>query len=398
MNERIAQIQLALKEQHIDAWLFASFHYNNRFANTILSLDTEMVQSRRCFYLIPAEGEPKKLLHAIEPEQLGHLPGMTSSYSGWKTMEPALKEMVAPYEMIAMEYSPGNAIPTVSIVDAGTVELIRSLGSKVVSSATLIQTFEAIWTEEEYQSHLRAMKCLNDCVTATFAEVARRVKQDGHTDEYAIQQWMMEFFEARNMFTYHAPVVAVNENSANPHYEPGLDRSAKIKEGDFLLVDLWCKEKDTPRAMYADITWTGFVGNAVPDEYRRIFNIVAAARDAASEAIIAAYKEGKDITGAQADDVCRKVIEDSGYGEYFIHRTGHSIGEEVHGSGANVDNLETRDERKLIPRTCFSIEPGIYLPGKFGVRSEIDVYIHPDGRVEETGQPKQTDVVAMYKR
>ena len=396
MNERIAQIQVALKEQQIDAWLFASFHYNNRFMNTILSLDTEMVQSRRCFYLIPAEGEPKKLLHAIEPEQLGHLPGSSASYAGWKTMEPSLKEMVAPYKTIAMEYSPGNAIPTVSVVDAGTVELVRSFGPEVVSSATLIQTFEAVWKDDEYESHVRAANCLYDCVTATFKEVVRRVKEDGQTDEYAIQQFMNAFFEERGMIAGHAPIVAVNENSANPHYEPGPDRSAPIKEGDFLLIDLWCKEKNTPRSMYADITWTGFVGESVPEEYTKIFNIVAAARDAASEAIATAYKEGRDITGAEADDICRKVIEDAGYDEYFIHRTGHSIGEEVHGNGGNVDNLETRDERKLIPRTCFSIEPGIYLPGKFGVRSEIDAYIHPDGRLEETGQPKQTAVVPMY--
>jgi Xaa-Pro dipeptidase len=368
MKEQIKKIQTALKEQNIDAWLFPNFHYYNRFMNSILKLDENMVQSRRCFYLIPAEGEPVKLLHAIEPEQLGHLPGEAYSYSGWKTMEPTLKEMVAPYKTVAMEYS----------------------------SATLIQTFEAVWNDLEYESHVRAANVLYDCVTATFKEVARRVKEDGKTDEYSIQQFMDAFFEEHGMIAGHAPIVAVNENSANPHYEPGPDRSAPIKEGDFLLIDLWCKEKDTPRSMYADITWTGFVGEEVPEENTKIFNIVAAARDAASEAIASAYKEGRDITGAQADDICRKVIVDAGYGEYFIHRTGHSIGEEVHGNGGNVDNLETRDERKLIPRTCFSIEPGIYLPGKFGVRSEIDVYIHPDGRLEETGQPKQTEIVAMY--
>ena len=385
-----------MKAQGVDAWLLASFRHNNPIAISVIDIKLEEKQTRRCFYLIPAEGEPVQLMHKIEMEQFPHLPGSVRSYAGWREMEAHLKEMVSPYKKVAMEYSPGNAIPYVSLIDAGTIEMIRGFGPEVISSATLVQEFESTWTDEEYASHDRAAQCLYDCVKATYKEIARRVQEDGKTTEHEIQDFMMEFFASRGMETAYPPCVAVNANSANPHYGPSKEHPVEIKEGDFVLTDLWCKEKDTPRAMYGDITWVGYVGEEVPERHTEIFNIVAAARDAGTQAVTDAFAEGREITGAEVDDAVRKVIEDAGYGEYFIHRTGHSIGEEVHGNGANIDNLETRDERLVIKRTCFSIEPGIYLPGEFGVRCEIDVYVHPDGRVEVTGQSQQTEVAAMY--
>lgn len=395
ITSRISDIQAALRREGIDAWLFFNFRHFNGFMDTILNLDRSVTQTRRCAYLIPAEGEPVRLVHKIEAHQLDVLPGSLRAYSGWRELESHLADMVQPYKKVAMEYSPGMAIPYVSLCDAGIVEMVRGFGSEIVTSANLIQEFEAVWNEDEYASHERAAQALYDCVTATFAEVKRRVTEEGKTDEYSVQQFMVKFLESRGMIADHAPIVGVNGHAADPHYEPNAASSWDIKEGDFLLIDLWCKEANTPRAMYADITWTGYVGKEIPEKYLKVFNTVIAARDAASKFVTDSFAAGKRIRGAEVDDVCRKVIVEAGYGEFFIHRTGHSIGENVHGNGANIDNLETRDERYVVPRTCFSIEPGIYLPDDFGVRSEIDVFVDANGNVRETGQPKQAQLVAI---
>jgi Xaa-Pro aminopeptidase len=297
---------------------------------------------------------------------------------------------------VAMQYSPENSIPYISRVDAGTIELVRSLGAEPVTSADLVQLFEAVWTREQYDSHVTAANNIHDIIQEAFAEVGRRVGSGEPVTEYDIQQFMVRRFEELGMTCNDDhPIVSVNANAASPHYQPNAEKFAPIRRGDFLLLDVWAKLKD-PGAVYADQTWTGFVGDDPSGEHLKVFRIVRDARDAAIEFVRDSVAAGRPIRGAEVDDVSRGVIERAGYGQYFTHRTGHSIGEEVHGNGAHIDNLETKDSRKIIPRTCFSIEPGIYLPGNFGVRSEIDLYVG-DGRVEVTGQPIQTELVLILK-
>jgi Xaa-Pro aminopeptidase len=292
-----------------------------------------------------------------------------------------------------MQYSPNNAVPYLSRVDAGTVELIRSFGIDVVSSADLVQEFESAWDDEQLAMHDQAARGLYESVHAAFAEIGRRIRGGLPTTEFDIQQFILQCFNQRRMITRDPPIVAVNANSAVPHYGPDREKHSPITSGDFVLIDLWAK-MDQAGSVYADITWTGFVGETVPDEITRVFTIVRDARDAATEFVGDAFSAGRRIRGWQVDEVCREVVKRAGYGDYFIHRTGHNIHTEVHGNGANIDNLETCDERELIPRTCFSIEPGIYLEGRFGVRSEIDVYVSErDARV--TGGVPQTEVVRI---
>ncbi|HEX8190712.1 MAG TPA: M24 family metallopeptidase, partial [Pyrinomonadaceae bacterium] len=275
-------------------------------------------------------------------------------------------------------------------------ELVRSLGAEPVTSADLVQLFEAVWTEGQYRSHVTAADNIHNIIQEAFAEVGRRIKGDEPVTEYDIQQFMVRRFEELNMTCNDDhPIVSVNANAASPHYQPNAEKFAPIRRGDFLLLDVWAKLKD-PGAVYADQTWTGFVGSNPSEEHVKVFTVVRDARDAAIEFVREAVAAGREIRGAEVDDVSRGVIERAGYGQYFTHRTGHSIGEEVHGNGAHIDNLETKDSRKIIPRTCFSIEPGVYLPGNFGVRSEIDLYVG-DGRIEVTGQPIQTELVLILK-
>jgi Xaa-Pro aminopeptidase len=296
-----------------------------------------------------------------------------------------------------MQYSPENSIPYISRVDAGTIELVRSLGAEPVTSADLVQLFEAVWTDEQYRSHVTAADNIHNIIQEAFAEVGRKIKADEPVTEYEIQQFMVRRFEELGMTCNDEhPIVSVNENAASPHYQPSASKFSPIRRGDFLLLDVWAKLK-TEGAVYADQTWTGFVGETPSEEHVKVFQIVRDARDAAIEFVRESVAAGREIKGAEVDDVSRGVIERAGYGEYFTHRTGHSIGEEVHGNGAHIDNLETRDSRKIIPRTCFSIEPGVYLPGDFGVRSEIDLYVGEGGRIEVTGQPIQRELVAILK-
>ncbi len=389
----ITDIQQALRDSGIDTWLLVNFRHRNNLMNELFGLDTRSTMSRRCAYVIPADGEPVKILHTIEQDQLPDLDGAVEIYCGWREYEAALMKAGGAGRVIAMEYSPHNAIPTIATVDAGTVDLMRSTGARVVSSADLAQLFNAVWSYEQYECHLRAARVLQACKDAAFGEIRRVVDEAGEVREYAIQQFMMRFMKARGMVTDHAPIVAANGNSARPHYAPSAHDSAVIRDGDFVLLDLWCKEKSVG-SVYADITWTGSLG-AASDRHREIFRIVAEARDVALAFVRRSFSAGRDVSGAQIDDVCRGAIERAGYGKYFIHRTGHSIGEECHGNGANIDNLETKDVRKILPMTCFSIEPGVYLPGEFGVRSEIDVFVHADGRVEETGSGVQREILEI---
>jgi Xaa-Pro aminopeptidase len=324
------------------------------------------------------------------------LPGGKSIYLSWRSLEAGLQELLSGAKKIAMEYSPRCAIPYVSTVDAGTLELVRSTGIEIASSANLIQYFEARWDDEQLKDNFESASHLYQIVDETFGFIRGKIKLNDTITEYDVQQFMLSEFKKRGLITSSDPNCSVNANSANPHYEPTKEIHSPLHQGDYVLLDLWAK-KDKPRSVYADITWMGFLGEIVPDEFEKIFQIVKGGRNAALEFIRSSIKAGKIIHGYDVDDAARNYITQHGYGEYFVHRTGHSIGEEVHGNGANMDNLETRDERTIIPQTSFSIEPGIYLRDKFGIRSEIDVYISKDRETIVTGLPMQEKVVAILK-
>jgi Xaa-Pro aminopeptidase len=396
MKLAVQKIQNALKDEEIDGWLFYNFRESNIFASRILKLPSHLAQSRRYFYFIPVSGEPIKIVHNIEQWNLDHLPGEKLIYLTYQSLQGALAKALSNLKVIAMEYSPKNSIPYISKVDGGTIESIRELGKEIVTSANLIQFFEARWDEEQATDNVETAKDLRAIVDLTFSFIRNQILSNLTLTEYDVQQFMKSEFTKRGMKTDSDPNCSVNENSANPHYEPTKEINSPMKKGDFVLLDLWAK-RDKPRSVYSDITWVGYIGDSVPDEYRRIFRIVATSRDTAVIAVRNAFSKNEPIYGFQVDDAARKVIVDAGYGEYFVHRTGHSIGEEVHGNGANMDNLETHDERRIIPQTSFSIEPGIYLPGKFGIRSEINVYITPNENVVVTGLPIQQEVVPILK-
>ncbi len=402
--ERVTQIQSALREAKLDGWLFYDFRNSDPLAYRILKLDTRTmgITTRRWFYYIPVKGEPTRIVHSIERGKLDQLPGARKVYLPWQQLQSFVRNTLTyasgkTKRRIAMQYSPDNAIPYMSRVDGGTLELIRSFGVEPVSSADLVQKFEAVWTEEQLRSHNEAAQRIHAIIIDSFALISSRIKANLPTTEYDIQQFMEKRFADEGITNDNdPPIVAVNRNAANPHYQPSSAIHAPIKRGDFVLFDVWGKLK-TPGAVYADQSWTGYVGETVPPEYTRIFNIVREARDSAVEFIRTSLRAGKPITGADVDDISRGVIKRAGFGPQFLHRTGHSIGEEVHGNGANIDNLETKDSRSIFPRTCFSIEPGIYLENKFGIRSEINVYIVNEKEALVTGAPIQTEVIAILK-
>lgn len=368
----LSAIQSALRERNIDAWLFYDHHHRDPIAYRVLGLPGESMVTRRWFYLIPAQGEPSKLVHKIEPGHLDSLPGNKQLYSGWQELFDSLKSILAPHRDIAMQYSPNNFVFTISLVDGGTIELLRGLGKNVVSSADLVAQFEATWTEEQIKTHFAARDSIDAITAEAFKEIGRRVRNGG-TTEHEIQRWFMEAFSRDNLVTDDPPIVAVNANAGNPHYEPRGDRPVPIRSGDLVLIDVWGK-KNTPGAVYYDITWVGFVGKAATGRMHQVFEVVRDARDAGVKTVVDAVNSGRHIAGWEVDRTVRNHIKQNGFGEYFIHRTGHSIGTEVHSNGANMDDLEIHDERQILPNSCFSIEPGIYLP-EFGVRSEVNVLV-----------------------
>jgi len=374
-------IQSALHERNIDAWLFYDHHHRDPIAYKVLGVPESLMVTRRWFYVIPREGEPVKLVHRIEAGHLDSLPGSKRQYSSWRELWDNLQAMLVRFRNVAMQYSPNNVIPYIGLVDAGTVELVRSFGKEIVSSGDLVARFEAAWTDEQIASHFAARDTIDAMVPEIFKEIGRRARA-GKVTEYEIQQWIGETFRREGIVTEDLPIVAVNANSGNPHYEPKAEGAATMKPGDFVLLDIWGK-KNTPGAVYYDITWTGVIGDPT-DRQVEIFNIVTGARDAGVKKVQEAYAGKRRIAGWEVDQATREFIATAGYGEFFVHRTGHSIGEHVHGNGANMDNLETKDEREIIPNTCFSIEPGIYLP-EFGVRSEVNVLTR-DGSAEVTGK------------
>jgi Xaa-Pro aminopeptidase len=392
----ISDVQKALQSEHIDGWLLYNFRDSNIFATKLLALPKHIMFTRRYFYYIPAHGEPRKLVHRIEEWNLDTLPGNKNIYLSWRSLAEGLKQLLSGARLVGMEYSPHCAIPYVSTVDGGTIELVRSTGVDIVSSANLIQYFEARWDDEQLHENKESAVHLRQIVNETFGFIRNEIKANSAVTEYDVQQFMLSEFKKRGLVTSSDPNCSVNANSANPHYEPTKEINTPLNKGDYVLLDLWAK-KDTLRSVYADITWMGFLGETVPAAFENIFQIVKGGRNAALEFIRSSLKAGKSIHGYEVDDAARNYISQNGYGEYFVHRTGHSIGEEVHGNGANMDNLETRDERTIIPQTSFSIEPGIYLRDKFGVRSEIDVYISKDHEVIVTGLPMQEKVIPILQ-
>jgi Xaa-Pro aminopeptidase len=379
MNMDLIAVQSALREAKLDGWLFYDHHHRDAIAYRVLKIAPKMC-TRRWYYMIPAEGEPTKVVHRIESGNLDGLPGATLVYSSWNDQRAQLKKILAGKKAVAMQYSPLNDIPYVGLVDAGTIELIRSFGVEIVSSADLIQLFESRWSPPALDMHLEAGKSVHAIVRAGFDMIRGAVRAGKPIGEYDVQRQFLRLFEVHGLETDEPPNVSVNQNSANPHYSPTLESSRPIRSGDFVLMDVWAKVKK-PGAVYFDITWTGFVGEEVPEKYAEVFQVVREARDAAVDLVQRAMREGRPLRGYQVDDAARGIITQQGYGDYFIHRTGHSIGEDVHGTGANMDDFETRDDRRIIPATCFSIEPGIYLP-EFGVRSEVNVYVEEhDARV-----------------
>jgi Xaa-Pro dipeptidase len=385
----LSAIQAALRERSIDGWLFYDHHRRDPIAYRVLGLPETLFVTRRWYYLVPAKGEPQGLVHRVESHHLDSLPGAKFAYSSWQEQQQCLREMLAPYKNIAMQYSPNNIVPYIGLVDAGTVELIRSFGVNVVTSADLVALFEATWSAEQIRSHFEAATLVDAICAAAFQEIGRRVALGG-TREYDIQHFIEEAFAREGLTDENdPPIVAVNAHSGDPHYSPDRDRSAPIVKGDFVLIDMWAK-KDRPNAVYYDITWTGVMG-APTDRQHEIFRIVRDARNAGVHAVKTAVEAGCRIAGWQVDQATRNVIEAAGYGRQFVHRTGHSIGTSVHANGANIDNLETKDERTILPNTCFSIEPGIYLP-EFGVRSEVNVLVRP-ATAEVTGRIQQELVV-----
>ena len=388
-------VQQSLEEFQLDGWLLYDFRHTNVLANRVLDIAPDAHASRRWAYAIPKNGQPKKLVHKIEPFALDHLPGEKTIYLSWQEFEAGIAHLLGGINTVAMEYSARNGNPYISRVDAGTIEIVRDCGVDIQPSGDLIQRFEATWSEEEWQMHLEVEKLTTAAFAVAWDFLREQTRDGGETREYIVQQQIMDHFARHDLLTDHAPVVAVGPHSADPHYCPQEGTDSPIREGDFVLIDLWAK-LNRPRSVYSDLTRTAFVGAEVPQKYTDIFNIVAAARDAAIARVEAGMASSEPLFGWQVDDACRQVIEDAGYGEYYVHRTGHSIGQETHGNGANIDNLETREDRRVLPSTCFSVEPGIYLPD-FGIRSEVNVFVGPDRSVNVTGGPRQTEVVAIHR-
>lgn len=390
----LSAIQAALKDQHVDGWLLYDFRGLNVLANRILDIPPDAMGSRRWFYFIPQAGSPRKIVHRIEAGALDHLPGDKTVYLRWQELESSLKSVIQDGAKIAMEYSPRNNNPYVSRVDAGTVELIRGMGAEVVSSGDLVQSFEAVWSDSQWEQHQRADQLNQQAFQLAWKRIADAVRDGKSIRETDVQAAIMKYFADHHLTTYHPPIVGVNGHGGDPHYAPEVGSDSEICKGDYVLIDLWAK-LDEPQAVYSDLTKVGFVGDEVPVNYEKVFEIVANARDAGIQLVRERFAAGKDVYGWEVDDAVRNVIEDAGYGESFIHRTGHNIGQETHGNGAHIDNLETHEDRRILRRTCFSIEPGIYLD-EFGIRSEVDVYVDGNGEVHVTGG-LQTSVIPILK-
>jgi Xaa-Pro dipeptidase len=383
-HTRIQDVQKHLVKEKIDGWLLYDFNGINPLALNFLQIDPAALMTRRFFYWIPAIGDPIKILHVIEPHILSDLPGSVLSYLKWQELEVQLGKVLKGAKRVAMEFSPRNAIPYLSKVDAGMVDLVRSFQVEVVSSASFLQYYTCVLDQEQLQMHLEAANVLDQVVAEAWEKISTALRKGIKIDEYQVQQFVAAQITARGFMAEAFPICGVNAHSADPHYEPSKEGSSEIKKGDFVLIDLWCKKKH-PKAVYGDICRVAVADTSATEKQNEIFSIVRAAQKAATEFVIDRYARGESLKGYEIDQVSRKIIEDRGYGKYFTHRTGHNIYTKDHGPGAHIDSLETQDLRELIPHTCFSIEPGIYLPGEFGIRLEYDVYLGDQGKIQVTG-------------
>ena len=390
----LERIQRVLRDEGLDGWLFYDFRRSNPIAFQVLGLPAREMYTRRWFYFVPAQGTPHALISAVESHVLGALPGERHVYQTWQQMQETLRGLLRPGMRVAMEYSPGNAIPYISRVDAGTVELVRATGAEVVSSANISQYFVAQLSDEQVEGHREAGRRLIAAKDTLFTQLGEDLRAGRSLDEYSVQQRFASLIEQAGLELEEPPIVAVNEHSGNPHFAPSKEHPAPIRRGDYILFDFWAHLPGS-EAIFADYTWVAFAGTReeIPARHKEIFAIVRAARDAAIAFIRERLAAGERVEGRAVDDVTRNVISKAGYGNYFVHRTGHSIGIAEHGNGANLDNFETQDERVLLPDTCNSVEPGIYLP-EFGVRSEVDMLIH-EHDAEVTGTPMQEEIVAL---
>jgi Xaa-Pro aminopeptidase len=380
---KLESIQSALRDAQLDGWLFYDHHYRDPLAYKILGLPDDLHVTRRWFYFIPATGEPKKLVHRIESGRLDTLPGPKAVYSSWQELEAGIATLLDGHRKIAMQYSPRNAIMYVALTDAGTIELLRDLGKEIVTSANLVSEFEAVLTEEQIATHFEAGEKVDRVLGAGWRQMGSLVRGAG-AHEYAIVEFLQNAMRHEGLVWEHGTNVSCGANSADSHYEPSPERSAAIRRGDFVLIDIWAR-LDQPGSCYYDITWTGVVDREPTAREQQVFETVRDARDAACEMVTAEFALGNPIAGWQADDAARGVIRRAGMAEFFTHRTGHNIGNVLHGSGAHLDNLETHDERWLLPNTCFSVEPGVYFPGEFGIRSEVNMIARP-GKAQTTGR------------
>jgi Xaa-Pro aminopeptidase len=392
LESRIGEIQAALDDGELDGWLFAVFQGNDPISLDLLGLSGRGLVTRRCYYLIPRQGEPRRLVHDLEPGMLDHLPGTKDRYRTWQEHRQAVDQLVRDCRRLAAQYSPKNELPSVSRLDAGTADLLAASGVELVSSAELVQRFAAVWTSGQLAGHRRACEHLHRIVREAFGVVSTHLRAGEPIDEHAVQRFILDAFDHAGLHTEADPIVGVNAHAADPHYEPTAETSSPIRPGDFLLVDLWAKEKP-PESVYADITWCGVCAPAPTDRQEEIWRLARDARDAGI-ALVRERWPATPIRGFEVDDAVRDVIRAGGYGERFIHRTGHSIGIQDHGQGANMDNLETHDTRRLIAMTGFSIEPGIYLPNEFGVRTEVNIVLS-DSLAEVTGGEPQRDLLRL---
>ena len=386
-------IQAALLEFGLDGWLLYDFRGSNVLARRVVDLGDRPVTSRRFFYFVPAKGEPTRIVHRIEPGALDHLPGRKHVYLRWQELEEGLRGALSGSKRVAMEYARGLSNPYISRVDGGTIEAVRSLGVEVCSSGDLIQLFEATWDDEQWEMHREAERHTTSAYDLAWGLIAERCRAGKRVTECEVQAAIMDHFHRNGLTTYSPPIVGVGPHSGDPHFENTKENDTPIREGDFVLIDLWAKV-DRARSVYSDLTRVGYVGTEVPSKYEDVFKVVAEARDAAIVVVREAFARKRALRGYEVDDAARGVIERAGHGAYFIHRTGHNIGQEVHGNGANMDNLETHEERLVLPRTCFSVEPGIYQEA-FGARSEVNVFVDGSGVVHVTGGPVQERVVAI---
>lgn len=390
LRVNVSKVQAYLQENDLDGWLIYDFRGLNPVATSIVQLGDHFF-SRRWLYFIPKSGQPAAIVHKIENAIFPQLPGRRLLYAGWVELEEQLTQMLDGTSVIAMEYSPENAIPTISFVDAGTIEMIRKLDVDVVSSANLVQYFTCRLSSAQVASHKKAVEVLHETQKLAFAEIEQHLQQDRKITEYDVQRFIMSRLQEHGLVSMADAIVAVNSNASNPHYAPTAEQFTQIRKGDCILIDLWAKQ-DTPEAVYGDITWVGFAGKNPPPRYREIFEVVRDGRELAVTFLQQAAQKKRAVQGYQVDEVVRNHISGKGYGDYFFHRTGHSIDEHDHGKGVNIDSYETRDLREIVPGLLFSIEPGIYLP-EFGVRTEIDVYFSEQG--PEVFTPRQQELILL---